>query len=35
VTSEQCPAVLRRGQLLSAQHPEYAQRWQQAAASLE
>ena len=35
VTSEQCQAVLRRGQLLSAQHPEYAQRWQQAAASLE
>ena len=35
VTSEQCQAVLRRSQLLSAQHPEYAQRWQQAAASLE
>ena len=35
VTSEQCQAVLRRGQLLSAQHPEYIQRWQQAAASFE
>lgn len=35
VTSEQCQAVLRRGQLLSTQHPEYIQRWQQAAASLE
>ena len=35
VTSEQCQAVLHRGQLLSAQHPEYTQRWQQAAASFE